>query len=101
MRYSKIMVAMLACSMMIGGMQMPNTVNAAKKIVLSKNKITLKVGAKKKLSLKNAKKGVIWKIVSGKGKISIKKKNKNTITIKGKKAGRAKVQALLNGKKYI
>ena len=73
--------------------------NAKKKIRLNKKKVTLVVGEKTKLKLKNNKKKVKWSsskrtvaIVSSKGVVTAKKKGTATITAKaGKKKYTCKV----------
>ena len=73
--------------------------NAKKKIQLNKKKVTLVVGNKTKLKLKNNKKKVKWSsskrtvaIVSSKGVVTAKKKGTATITAKaGKKKYTCKV----------
>ncbi|MCR4717709.1 MAG: hypothetical protein K5656_11085 [Lachnospiraceae bacterium] len=70
--------------------------NAAK---LSKKKITVTVGSKAKIKLKNNKKKVKWKLSNSKAKIL--KKNKKRCTIKALKAGSVKLTAKVGKKKYI
>ncbi len=75
---------------------------AGKNPKLSKKSITLSVGKKKSIELKNVNGKVQWKVVSGKKNVSIKKsgKYKQTITVKAKKAGNAKIRATYQKKKY-
>ena len=75
-------------------------VYAAKKAGLSQSKLTVTVGGQKTLKMKNTSKKVSWKILSGKKNIKLQKK-KSSVKIKGKKAGNAKIQAKVAGKKYI
>lgn len=71
--------------------------HAAKKIRLNKSKLTLEVGQKTKLTLKNLKKGTKVKWSSSKKKVaSVTKKGKVT----AKKAGKAKITAKEGNKKY-
>ena len=80
---------------------MPQSAFAAKKkIKLSRKAVTLTVGESAKLLLKNNKKKVKWIIVSGKKNVTLSKKKKSSVVIKGKKAGKAKVQAKIGKKKY-
>lgn len=73
--------------------------SAAKKVKLSKTKLTLNVGKSKTLKLKNYKKKIKWSsnkkkvaTVSNKGKVTAKKKGTATITAKaGKKKYKCKV----------
>ena len=76
---------------------------ATKKPKLSNKNITLTVGKKKTVTLKNVNKKVQWKIVFGKKNVSIKKsgKYKQKITVKAKKAGTAKIRAIYRNKKYV
>ena len=73
---------------------------AKKKVKLSKKAITVTVGESAKLLLKNNKKKVKWIIASGKKNVTLSKKKKTSVVIKGKKAGKAKVQAKIGKKKY-
>ena len=63
-------------------------------------KLMVKVGQSKKLKLKNNKKKVTWKVVSGKKNITLKSRKKTGVTVKGRKKGTAKVQAKIGKKKY-
>lgn len=74
-------------------------VYAAKKTGLSRSKLTVTVGGQKTLKMKNTSKKVSWKILSGKKNISLQKK-KSSVRIKGKRAGSAKIQAKVAGRKY-
>ena len=75
---------------------------ASKKVTLSKKKVSLYVGKKTKVTLKNVKSRVKWQVVTGKKVVSIKKsgKHRRTVTIKAKKAGTAKIRAVYKKKKY-
>lgn len=80
----------------------PQSVFAAKKKVkLSKKAVTVAVGESVKIQLKNNKKKVKWSITSGKKNVTLSKKKKTVVIIKGKKAGKAKVQAKIGKKKYV
>lgn len=79
---------------------LPSEAYAAKKVKLSSKKLSLKVGQKKTLKLKNNKKKVKWSVVSGKKFVKLSAKKKTGVTIKGKKKGTAKVQAKIGKKKY-
>ena len=92
----KLMVYFLSSALLLG-MIPSNKIAAAKKVSLSSTKITVTKGKSKTLKVKNAKKKVTWKILSGKKFISLKKKEK-AATIKVKQTGKAKVQAAI-GKK--
>ena len=80
----------------------PQSAEAAKKKVkLDKKTVTVTVGKTVKLKLKNNKKTVKWTVISGKKNVSLSKKGKAGVTIKGKKSGKAKVQAKIGKKKYV
>ena len=74
----------------------------AKKPSVSTTKVSIKVGATKKVTVKNATK-VTWTIdKAGKKVVSLSKTSKKGATIKGKKAGSAKVTAAMKyGKKTL
>lgn len=74
---------------------------AKKKVKLSKKAVTVAVGESVKIQLKNNKKKVKWSITSGKKNVTLSKKKKTSVVIKGKKAGKAKVQAKIGKKKYV
>ncbi len=98
---AKRMGVFLLCLSLIGNMVSPNSASAAKKPRLNKKKITVAQGKKKVLKVKNTKKEVKWKIVSGKACISLKKKGKRAATITGKRKGKAKVRATVGKKKLV
>ncbi len=79
----------------------PQSVQAAKKVKLEKKTVTVTVEKTVKLKLKNNKKKVKWTVISGKKNVTLSKKGKASVTIKGKKAGKAKVQAKIGKKKYV
>ena len=74
---------------------------AKKKVKLSKKAVTVAVGEAVKIQLKNNKKKVKWNITSGKKNVTLSKKKTTSVVIKGKKAGKAKVQAKIGKKKYV
>lgn len=74
---------------------------AKKKVKLSKKAVTVAVGEAVKIQLKNNKKKVKWSITSGKKNVTLSKKKKTGVIIKGKKAGKAKVQAKIGKKKHV
>lgn len=73
----------------------PGGVSAKGKIKLNKKKVTVRVGQKVKLKLKNAKKKVQWKS-SRKKVASVTAKG----VVKAKKKGTAKITAKCGGRKY-
>ncbi len=90
-------LSLVLVSALVAGITVP--VAAAKKVKLSSKKITLKVGQKKKLEVKNTAKKVKWSIKSGKKYISLSNKKKTSVVIKGKKQGKAVVLAKAGKKK--
>ena len=96
----KLMAYFLSFALILGMISTVN-VSAAKKISLSNKKITITKGSSKTIKVKNTKKKVTWKVLSGKKCITLKKKGKTAATIKGKKKGTAKVQALVEKKKLV
>lgn len=76
-------------------------VQAAKKPKLSATKVAVEVGKTKTVKVKNATKKVKWSIKSGKNNVTLKNVKKASVGIKGKKAGKAKVQAAVSGKKLV
>ena len=74
---------------------------AKKKVKLDKKSVTVNVAKTVKIKLQNNKKKVKWTVTSGKKNLKLSKKKKTEVTIKGKKAGKAKVQAKVGKKKYV
>ena len=94
--------AALVLTFTMAATMVPQSAEAAKKKVkLDKKTVTVTVGKTVKLKLKNNKKKVKWTIISSKKNVSLSKKGKTGVTIKGKKAGKAKVQAKIGKKKYV
>lgn len=80
----------------------PQSALAAKKQVkLNKKSVSVAVGKTVKVKLKNNKKKVKWTVVSGKKNVALSKKGKTGVTIKGKRVGKAKVQAKIGKRKYV
>ena len=96
----QLMVCMLSFALLLGLIPTAE-VSAAKKVSLSSKKITVTKGKSKTLKVKNTKKKVKWKILSGKKYITLKKKGKVAVTIKGKKKGTAKVRATVGKKRLM
>ena len=96
----KLMAYFLSFVLLLGMISTVN-VSATKKISLSNKKITITKGNSKTIKVKNTKKKVKWKILSGKKCITLKKKGKTAAIIKGKKKGKAKIQALVEKKKLV
>ncbi len=93
---SYVMIAALVVSVIL-----PTSPAAAKSKApkLSKKKISVKVGKKKKIKVKNTTKKVKWSIKKGKKNISLTSKKKTSVKVLGKKAGKATVQAKVGKKK--
>ena len=99
----KMLAILLSLAVIVSGVVLTNPTSAnatKKKVKLSAKNLTVKVGQSKKLKLKNNKKKVTWSVVSGKKCVTLKAKKKTGVTVKGKKAGKAKVQAKVGKKKY-
>ena len=62
---------------------------------LSKTKLSVSVGEKKILRMKNTTWKVSWSIKKGKGIIALKKKKKTRVTVKGLSVGTAVVKAVI------
>lgn len=89
---------MIAFALVLG-MTAP-VAGAARKVSLSAKKITVEVGSKDTLKVKNTgKKKVKWTIKNGKKYISLSKKKKTSVVVTGKKVGKAVVQAKVGNKK--
>ncbi len=86
---------------MIFGVVIPSSPAAAKKkaVKLSTKRISIKVGQKKTIKVKNTKKKAKWSVKSGKKNITLSKKKKKSVVVKGKKAGKAVVVAKIGKKK--
>mgnify|MGYP002626753167 CR=1 FL=1 len=98
MRLKKKITVMMVVVMVLSMLVMPYKVEAAKKIKLSKTKITLTVGSKTQLKLKNAPKGKTIKWTTNNKKIAAVTQSG---IVRAKKKGTAKITAKLSGKKYI
>ena len=98
-RFNKAVAYICAAAMLVGSMALtPAGIDAAKKVKLSKTKVTIRVGSTAKISLKNGSKKakVAWK--SGNAKIfkvtkKVAKGNKAYAKVKGMKVGKAKLTA--------
>ena len=95
--FCKTLSLVLTTALVIGS-AVSGTADAKKAVKLSKTKLTIKVGEKKTIKVKNSKKKAKWTIKSGKKCISLSKKKKSSVVVKGKKAGTATVQAKVAGK---
>lgn len=95
-RKKQLAAWMLTILLVLGMTPDMGAVQAAKKMALNKKKITLQVGAKTKLKVKNTKKKVTWK-TSNKKIVKVSKTGKVTAL----KKGNAKITAKVAGKKLI
>ena len=79
----KTLAVLMALSVVIPGGVAPTSEAAAKKVKLSKTKVSIQVGKTKKISIKNAKKGakVTWK-TSNKKVVKIVKSKKKEMCIR-------------------
>ena len=74
--------------------------NGAKKVKLSKTKITMTVGKTAKLSVKNYGKKVVWKSSSS-GKVKVVSSGKTSAKLYAKKSGSVKIKAKCGKKTLI
>ena len=94
-KWKQGIAVLTAAALVLTGITVPGSVGAKAKIRLNKKKVTIKVGGKVTLKLKNAKKKVIWK--SSKKKVaSVSAKG----IVRGKSVGTAKITAKSNKKSY-
>ena len=90
---NQLFVTALTAAMAVSLLSPAEPAAAAKKVKFNVKKLSLTVGKKKTLKIKNAKKKAKWSIKSGKDKIKLQKKKKASVVVAAKKAGSAKVQA--------
>ena len=91
--FAKTTAMLLAAAVFASGIP-ANETEAAKKPKLSKTKISVRVGASKKVTIKNAKKIKCKMKAKAKKVVKITKKSAKGLTVKGLKAGKAKITAL-------
>lgn len=99
---AKGLAVVLSAAMVFSATAMPASDAKAKKPKLSTTKVSIEQGAKKKVTVKNAKK-VTWKLTKAAKKVvSLSKKSKKGATIKGKAVGKAKITVKMKyGKKTL
>ena len=90
---NQLFVTALTVAMAVSLLSPAEPAAAAKKVKFNVKTLSLTVGKKKTLKIKNAKKKAKWSIKSGKDKIKLQKKKKASVVVAAKKAGSAKVQA--------
>lgn len=98
---NQLFVTALTAAMAVSLLSSAEPAAAAKKVKFNVKTLSLTVGKKKTLKIKNAKKKAKWSIKSGKDKIKLQKKKKASVVVAAKKAGSAKVQAKVGKKKYV
>ena len=98
---NQLFVTALTAAMAVSLLPPAEPAAAAKKVKFNVKTLSLTVGKKKTLKIKNAKKKAKWSIKSGKDKIKLQKKKKASVVVAAKKAGLAKVQAKVGKKKYV
>ena len=98
---NQLFVTALTAAMAVSLLSPVKPAAAAKKVKFNVKTLSLTVGKKKTLKIKNAKKKAKWSIKSGKDKIKLQKKKKASVVVAAKKAGSAKVQAKVGKKKYV
>lgn len=98
--FCKSMSYVLTAALLLG-VAIPSSPAAAKKTApkLSAKKISIKVGQKKTIKVKNTSKKAKWSVKAGKKFVTLSKKKKNSVVVKGKKAGKATVLATIGKKK--
>ena len=94
-KWKQGIAVLTAAALVLTGITVPGSAGAKAKIRLNKKKVTIKVGGKVTLKLKNAKKKVIWK--SSKKKVA---SGSAKGIVGGKSAGTAKITAKSNKKSY-
>ena len=93
--YRTLSIVLIAA--MIIGVSVP--ADAKKVVKLSAKNVSIKVGEKKTIKVKNSKKKATWTIKSGKKFIKLSKKKKTSVVVSGKNVGKGTVQAKVAGKK--
>lgn len=98
--FCKSMSYLLTAAMLLG-VTLPSSPIIAKKKApkLNTKKISIQVGEKKTIQVKNTSKKAKWSIKKGKKVITLSKKKKKSVVVKGKKAGNATVLAKIGKKK--
>ena len=98
--FRKTTGVVLTCSLVLGlSVSSANAAQAAKKPKLSSSKVMIKVKQTKTIKVKQTNKKVKWSVKTGKQYVTLTKMKKTSVGIKGKKVGRATVQAAVAGKK--
>ncbi len=99
-KFKKLNVLLLIMALLVCTVAVPNDVQAksSKKMSISCKKVSLKVGQKKKLKIKNVKKGKKVKWSSSNKRIATIGSKSGVVT--AKKKGTAKITAKVSGKKF-
>lgn len=96
----RLLVTSLSLAM-VASLLSPAEPAQAAKVKFNVKSLTITVGSKKTLKLKNTKKAAKWSVKAGKDKIKLQKKKKTSVVVVAKKAGSAKVMAKTGKKKYL
>lgn len=94
-KWKQGIAVLTAAALVLTGITVPGSAGAKAKIRLNKKKVTIKVGGKVTLKLKNAKKKVIWK--SSKKKVHPYRQRELSVE---RVVGTAKITAKSNKKSY-
>lgn len=93
--------AVILCCMLLLCSSASSTAEAKTRAKFNTKKMTLSVGKSKSLKLKGTSKKAKWKVSTGKNNIRLSAKKKKSVKITGKRAGKAKVQAIIGSKKLV
>lgn len=92
---NQLFVTALTAAMAVSLLSPAEPAAAAKKVKFNVKKLSLTVGKKKTLKIKNAKKKAKWSIKSGKDKIKLQKKKKASVVVAAKKQDQQKYRQRL------
>lgn len=94
-------ISYLLTAAMLLGASLPSAPAGAKKKApkLNTKKISIQIGQKRTIKVKNTSKKAKWSVKTGKKFITLSKKKKKSVVVKGKKAGKASVLAKIGKKK--
>ena len=92
---NQLFVTALTAAMAVSLLSPAEPAAAAKKVKFNVKKLSLTVGKKKTLKIKNAKKKAKWSIKSGKDKIKLQKKKNASVVVAAKKQDQQKYRQRL------
>lgn len=92
---NQLFVTALTAAMAVSLLSPAEPAAAAKKVKFNVKTLSLTVGKKKTLKIKNAKKKAKWSIKSGKAKIKLQKKKKASVVVAAKKQDQQKYRQRL------